>query len=318
MRRRALVLRALGLGDALTAVAALRGLRRLLPEHEIVLAGPEDVGGWLADLRVVDRVLPIAGLSTALAWSGPAPEVAVNLHGRGPESHRRLQTLRPHRMIGFANGAAGFSCGPAWPGGLHEVDRWCFLMRSSGVACSPQDLRLPVRTRPSARPYVLIHPGASAAARRWPVHRWHAVVRAITRHTEVRVTGTWGERRLGRDVTQGLRGAHDLCGRLDVSGLAAQVAGATAVLSTDTGIAHLATALGTPSVTLFGPTSPVRWGPSIDTARHLVLWREDVPTLADPHAICIDPRLDAVGVPEVLQALGQVTRRPSSRAAVSS
>jgi len=75
----------------------------------------------------------------------------------------------------------------------------------------------------------------------------------------------------------------------------------------DTGVAHLATALGTPSVVLFGPTSPARWGPPPDRAIHQVLWAGRT---GDPHASRPDPGLLAIGENEVLQAL---TRLPADR-----
>ncbi|MCC5785018.1 glycosyl transferase family 9, partial [Kocuria sp. CCUG 69068] len=83
-----LVLRALGLGDGLTGVAPLRGVRRMLPRHRLVLAAPEGIGTWLAELGVVDAVLPTSGLGPLPPLSGG--HVAVNLHGRGPLSHELL------------------------------------------------------------------------------------------------------------------------------------------------------------------------------------------------------------------------------------
>jgi ADP-heptose:LPS heptosyltransferase len=64
-------------------------------------------------------------------------------------------------------------------------------------------------------------------------------------------------------------------------------------------VAHLATALGTPSLVLFGPTSPARWGPP-DRAIHRVLWAGRT---GDPHASRPDPGLLAIGEDDVLQAL---------------
>ncbi len=59
-------------------------------------------------------------------------------------------------------------------------------------------------------------------------------------------------------------------------------------------------ALGTPSVVLFGPTSPARWGPPADRAIHQVLWAGRT---GDPHASRPDPGLLEIGESEVLQAL---------------
>ena len=62
-----------------------------------------------------------------------------------------------------------------------------------------------------------------------------------------------------------------LAGDLDLAGLAALVADARLVVCGDTGVAHLASAYATPSVLLFGPTPPDRWGPPA-SGPHRVLW----------------------------------------------
>jgi hypothetical protein len=84
------------------------------------------------------------------------------------------------------------------------------------------------------------------------------------------------------------------------------VAGAGAVVSGDTGIAHLAVAYGTPSVTLFGPVPPSRWGPPAHP-RHRALWHPGPP--GDPHARTPDPALLRIGPDEVLDALGRLPAR---------
>ena len=69
-RSAVLVLRALGLGDALTAVPALRGIRRAWPDRWILLAGDAGIGAWLRELGLVDEVLPAAALEP-LDWPPP-------------------------------------------------------------------------------------------------------------------------------------------------------------------------------------------------------------------------------------------------------
>jgi ADP-heptose:LPS heptosyltransferase len=72
------------------------------------------------------------------------------------------------------------------------------------------------------------------------------------------------------------------------------------VLSADTGIAHLATALGTPSVVLFGPTSPARWGPPADRPQHRALWAG---RHGDPNGATPDPGLLRLEPRDVLEAI---------------
>jgi ADP-heptose:LPS heptosyltransferase len=117
----------------------------------------------------------------------------------------------------------------------------------------------------------------------------------------VAVTGTAAEHDLGRAIVAD-GPALDLTGRLDLTGLTDLVAGAAALICGDTGVAHLATALGTPSVLLFGPVSPARWGPVIDHDRHVVLWHGDENRPGDPHGEAVDPALAAITLEEVRAA----------------
>lgn len=77
-------------------------------------------------------------------------------------------------------------------------------------------------------------------------------------------------------------------------------------------MAHLATALGTPSVVLFGPVSPVEWGPPPERRWHRVLWKRST---GDPHAGEPDPGLLKITVVEVLRALEDLPDAPGRAAA---
>lgn len=311
-----LVLRALGLGDALTGVAALRGVRRAWPGRRLVLAAPAAPGAFLAGHGVVDVVLPAAGPGP-IAVGGPGGHVAVDLHGRGPESHRALAATRPARLVAFACPEAGHA-GPPFRADEHEVDRWCRLVRAAGGPCGRADLRLDVPAAPE-RDLVLLHPGAASGSRRWPEDRWGALgARLAAAGRRVAVTGSAGERALCGAVAAACGpGTRDLSGTLDLDGLAAVVAGAGLLVCGDTGVAHLATALGTPSVLLFGPTPPRWWGPALDHDRHVVLWRGAPDHRGDPHADALDPALAALTVGEVADAAHAVLAHPVRPLAVA-
>jgi ADP-heptose:LPS heptosyltransferase len=93
----------------------------------------------------------------------------------------------------------------------------------------------------------------------------------VRRGYAVAVTGSAGEKDLTRRVSRAAPGSLDLGGRTDLSTLIALVRLTSIMVSNDTGPAHLAYALKTPSVTLFGPTTDAeRWGP-LDRGRNAVL-----------------------------------------------
>jgi hypothetical protein len=102
-----------------------------------------------------------------------------------------------------------------------------------------------------------------------------------------------------------------VAGRTDLVELGALVAVAGRVVCGDTGVAHLATALGTPSVLLFGPTSPARWGPPPDREAHVALWAGRT---GDPHGTVPDPGLLMISVDDVLAGLAMLPGREPSEA----
>jgi ADP-heptose:LPS heptosyltransferase len=305
-----LVLRALGVGDLATAVPALRALCATFPDRTLTLAAPS----WLAPLvdlvGGVDRILPTDGLAPR-QWPIEPPGLAVNLHGRGPESHRLLRAAEPATLWAFANAAAGHHDGPRWVEEEHEVHRWCRLVSYNGADADWSDLSLAVPPHPVRQGVTVIHPGAKSPSRRWPADRYAAVARALARHGHrVVVTGSPGERDIAVRVAvdAGLPCAAALAGRTGIGELAGLVAHARLVISGDTGIAHLATAYGTPSVVLFGPMSPARWGPPPGRPYHRAIWHGVRSERGDAPGPDIHPALLAIGVDEVLVAAAEVER----------
>jgi ADP-heptose:LPS heptosyltransferase len=297
-------LRALGLGDLLTGVPALRALRRGFTEHRIVLAAPAALAPLAALTDAVDETVDVAPLAPLPARLHGA-EVAVNLHGRGPESHRVLRAARPRRLIAFS------PAGVPWRDGEHEVARWCRLLERSGIPADPADLRIaaPGDVASPAPGATVVHPGAASEARRWPAERWAAIARAEQAGgRRVAVTGTSAERGLAERVAHqsGLGPEAVLAGRTSLLELVALVAAARRVACGDTGVAHLASALGVPSVVLFGPVPPAEWGPP-EAGPHTALWAG---RRGDPHGAERDAGLLEIGVPAVLDALAALPSRP--------
>lgn len=298
--RHVLILRALGLGDFLTGVPAYRALRSAYRDAMLTLAAPAYLEPLVSLTGAIDRLLPTSGLSEL----GPAhrPDLAVNLHGRGPDSIDILLGSDAAKLITHRHPLRPEVAGPDWQDDLHEVRRWCRMLELAGVSADPDDLRLsPPTLAPSVSGAIVIHPGAAFPARRWPAERFGAVARQLgeSGHPIV-VTGTRAEKPIAEAVISSgdLPASSNLCGEFDLVQLAASISSARLLISGDTGVAHLASAYGTPSVVLFGPTPPSRWGPPPD-GPHTVLWRGST---GDPHADRPDAGLLRIAAAEVVIA----------------
>ena len=136
------------------------------------------------------------------------------------------------------------------------------------------------------------------------------------------VSGSPAERGLAARVASlgGLPGTAVFAGRTDVADLAALVAYARLVVCGDTGVAHLATAYGTPSVVLFAGMSPARWGPPPDRPRHRVLWHPELaatPAGGGPEpapASAMTPTATLASAMAQARAPGAAAGRPDRRA----
>ena len=151
----------------------------------------------------------------------------------------------------------------------HEVRRQLAL--AAAVGCTALDERLsfrvPVRARQAVarlrlpKPYVVVHPGASAPSRRYPAEGFARAMDLLAAETgyEIVFTGESGERPLVELIRRAMFAeTRSLAGRLELGELGALIEGAALLVSNNTGPAHLAAALGTPVVDLYALTNPQR------------------------------------------------------------
>jgi ADP-heptose:LPS heptosyltransferase len=208
-------------------------------------------------------------------------------------------------------------------GDVHEVERSLSLARAMGCELSADDdgaLRVAAageeqvaacRPFTPGTPYVVVHPGASVAARAWaPARHVELVGALVARGWDVAVTGSASERALTARVAAGGAGegrVRDLGGRTDLAQLAAVIAGAAAIVVGNTGPTHLAAAVGTPVVSLYAPTVPAeRWRPW--RVPHALL-HEPVPCAGCRARECPvpgHPCIDALPLADVLEAVEQL------------
>ncbi|WP_330344162.1 glycosyltransferase family 9 protein [Streptomyces longwoodensis] len=304
---RALVTRLDSFGDVLLAGPAIRAVAARA-DHVTLLCGP--LGAPAAHLLPgVDEVLvweaPWAGFEPPPVRRRAVEELIAAVRADTAlvltSFHQSpLPTALLLRLAGVTRIAADSE---DYPGSLldvrhhraphaHEVDAALDLAAAAGFP-RPADTRLRILPPPDtsaltgAGPYVVVHPGASVPARAWSPARCAQAVRALAdAGHRVVVTGGPGERALTRRVA-GADGV-DLGGRTGAPELAGVLARADAVVTGNTGPAHLAAAVGTPVVSLFAPVVPAeRWRP----------YGVPCVLLGDQHAPCADSRARQCPVP---------------------
>jgi ADP-heptose:LPS heptosyltransferase len=307
-----LVLRALGLGDFLTGVPALRLIRRARPQARIVLAAPAHFGELARSAGLVDAVLDYDGLRELgpLPCGPRRPDVAIDLHGNGPASRDVLRVLEPKQLIAYTITPEPGSTA-LWDPAEHEVARWLRLAAlglgvdpalGGGVAGSLPRPPLPPHLPAGA---IVVHPGASAGSRRWPPGRFAAVARSLVRRGRpVVVTGSGAEGALAHAVAEA--GEATALTTLSLDELLALVAAAHLVVSGDTGVAHAASTYAVPSVVMFGPVSPALWGPPPSPLHRALHHRLPSDRPGDPHGADVDPALLRITPDEVLDAAAAV------------
>ena len=124
---------------------------------------------------------------------------------------------------------------------------------------------------PSDATRIAIHPGSGAAIKNWAAAGWHAVGAALAEDPSVcfLITAGPSERALAQEIAAGLpQDRTVLAGETSLGVLAALYARCALVMGPDSGPLHLAVAVGTPSVTLYGASDPVRFGPWGPGERH--------------------------------------------------
>ena len=158
--------------------------------------------------------------------------------------------------------------GEDFPEDQPEAERALGIARAAGFTLPPgDDGRLRVSEPPDVRglvgegPYIVVHPGSSAPSRAWPpLH--HAAAVELLEGAGHRVVVTGGPDETTLTATVAGPSALDLGGRTDLRTLSGVIAGASAVVTGNTGPAHLAAAVGTPVACLFSPVVPaIRWAP---------------------------------------------------------
>jgi ADP-heptose:LPS heptosyltransferase len=328
--REVLVLRLDRIGDLIMSLPALSDLRRAYPAARIRLA----VGRWseeIARRAPVDEVLvwsapwagrPDEGAESALrlarrarALRTSALDVALDLQG-DVRAVGLMALTAARARVGYANtgGARLLTRVVA----LDETTSWVEQNRravaavAGPAAVSGPPARVELLTaadrargrdllrahgRKESGPVVGLHPSGGRPVKQWPSARWREVAARLQREfaATIVLTGTSGDAALAADVARGLDGpVVDLTGRLSLMDTLAVIGAVDLFLSSDTGPMHMAAAVGTPSVSVFGPSDARRYfsgGTGLPGTPHVVaqpdLWCAPCNLIRRPPAECL-------------------------------
>jgi len=317
--RRVLFVRTDRLGETLLNLPAVVALKHALPHASLTLLVHPDLQALMARLPPIDHVIPYPHDASAPWWmrayrlgrslrshrfdiaviSNPVKELHLAMWlARIPIRvgyNRKWGSLLTHRL--HARNALGER---------HEVEYNLDLVLALGLPVSGEVWQAPrVESEQTevlqlldahgingSQPFIAVHPWSSNPIKQWPVDRYRRLIRQAVQDLAIPtvvIGGAQERERVGAVLPPGVPVAN-LVGCLTLGQLAALLQRARLLISNDSGPMHLAAAVGTPTIALFGTpdpsTGPRRWGPRGEG--HTVIWK---------------PSMEAIRVEEVFEAL---------------
>lgn len=282
---RFLIVRLGSLGDIIHAIPAVAALKRRYPRSVI---------HWIVDPRYVELVKLVSVVDVVTPvdprhlWSTLASlrrlsrdvayDAVVDLQGliksaviaRVIGARRRIGFSQVHLREPLARWLYGEAVDPGPE--LHVIRKGIGLMRTLGVEEVAIEFPLTMPTSPAAAAvalragsegYMLINPGAAWPNKRWPPERFGALAAAVRERYGVRSVVLWGpgEETAAAIVVAASGGSAEAAPATTITDIIVIAKGARLMVSGDTGPLHIAGAVGTPIVALFGPTRVERNGP---------------------------------------------------------
>ncbi|MBI4335285.1 MAG: glycosyltransferase family 9 protein [Candidatus Omnitrophica bacterium] len=303
--KRILIVRTDRIGDVVLSTPVIKALKKAYPlafiammvaprARDIVKGNP-----YLDEVLVFDKVR-YGGFFGTLRFAATLKkrhfDTALVLHPT-QRVHAILWLAGIQRRIGLDK-KWGFLLTEKLPhtkqfGQRHEVDYNLDMLRSLGVETNDRELLVPINDEDKSRvmsilkrngigeddDFVVIHPAASCASKRWPCERFAAVGDRIAGrfHKKIIIVAGATDRDFGGRTAEAMdEEALDLSGDLSIGELAALLERASLLVSNDSGPVHIAVALGIPVVAIFGRNQPglssKRWGP---IGRHDIILHKD-------------------------------------------
>lgn len=340
--RRIVLIKLDHIGDAVMSSPILNALKEWAPTAEITVVARAQSAEYFNLLPAVSRVV-VADVPWIKPYSSPVANIracwklsrqiraghydlAVDLRYHNRLDSLLLSLCGARFRLGFNVGNMGFGLTHrvGMPRKGHEVVRMAQALESAGIRVKSLDPVFPVsaavartvsRKLGSAqgKKLVAFHPGAGNAIKRWMPERFGWVAGELARKSGVRIVllGGPGEIELGKSVAAAVpaKSLIDLRGKLNLAQMAGVLAQCDLFVGNDGGPAHVAGAVGTPSLIVFSGTSrSVDWAPR---GKRIRIIEKMVPCKPCYSTSCLYNQacLRAVGVGEVAELAGRMVKR---------
>lgn len=299
-----------GIGDLVLATAALRAIRERFPKAHLAVAGRSHCVDILLAESYIDELIGMPSRLTRLSELRDAGRLLAHLRRRRFDLLINLTTLLNlstylkcsgfNRLCGAKCTIAGRlrDCLTFWPrrtavkfrlpiheatmkfhladGLLRANDQPSPRLTLASTTRSRTDLDPPTWDRTVRRPSIGVCAGGAKQTHRWPVERFVECVRRLAQefNAHVILLGDSNDVQLGEVVERSAAvPLTNLTGQLPLSKLPGFVAGLDALLTNDTGLMHIAAAVGTPLVAIFGAGTPQRYMPLGNAETTIVFFR---------------------------------------------
>lgn len=310
------------IGDFVMSLRIVQAMRQAGLDQVAVLGRPDIVSAAIPDggvdevldldrggfhaLFTADSQLPPAGTKKLSAFA-----VAVDmLGGPGSISCRRLREAGVSTVIGIDPRPRR-----DWHG--HVSDQWLADLRAAGTAAAPGPPairvpdpllrlareRLQIASKTSGRRIAVIHPGSGSVNKCWPLSDFLELARRLaeTEFAVVFLVGPVEAERFGQSAMKELAAVAPLVADRPLVEARDLLAAADLFVSNDSGMSHLAAALGTPTLAIFGPTEPRLWsplGPRVSCLRSTEpdRWPTAADVTAAASSLAVEPETALVGV----------------------
>ncbi len=280
---RVLVLRGGAIGDFVLTLPALAAIRRTWPEARMELAGYPHIAQLAVAGQLADRVLSLDNVEFARLFSRDArfadeqvryfrsfDLIISYLHDPDTIVQKNLK----------AAGACRVLCASPQVQDRHAIDTLLAPLEELGINQAGAFSRLALkeqhlrngrqRAKKFGKRIIAIHPGSGSPKKNWPFERFVTLAEKLAAETEFKPVFTVGEAdsAVAGELTR-IRCPAPVLPQCSLVELAEFLSACAGYVSNDSGITHLAAALGIPVVALFGPSDPARWAPRGPNARVL-------------------------------------------------